>query len=84
MATIKFKTNSSYEVQQVGSGYQVRIENCYWGGGAPPAGETSGNVDYSPYITAVPNPIGWGFGDTYDPTFLIVKQPPIIAALHPP
>jgi hypothetical protein len=51
------QNNMSYEAQQVGSGYQILAENCYWGGGAPPSGETSGNVDYAPYTTTCPAPL---------------------------
>jgi parallel beta-helix repeat protein len=76
------QSNSSYEVQQTGSSNQVQIENCYWGGGAPGAGEISGNVDYSFYATTTPDPVGWGFSDTYDPTLRILRgQDSIIVAL---
>lgn len=41
-------------------------------GGAPAPSEISGNVDYTPYTTTVPNPVGWGYGDGYDPSYIIV------------
>jgi hypothetical protein len=63
------QSNSNYEAQQIGSGYQILAENCYWGGGAPAL--VSGNVDYSPYTTTQPDPVGWGQSDTYDPSYLL-------------
>jgi hypothetical protein len=74
------QNNSSYEAQQVGSGYQILAENCYWGGGAPAPSEISGNVDYTPYTTTLPNPVGWGQNDAYDPSLRIWLGDSIIVA----
>lgn len=79
------QSNTNYEAQMVGSsGYQLRAENCYWGGGAPPANEISGNVDYAPHVTTLPNPIGWGQSDGHDPSYLVQPQPNPTIAMTPP
>jgi hypothetical protein len=67
------QNNSNYEAQQVGGGYQIKAENCYWGGGAPAPGDISGNVDYTPHTTTLPSPVGWGQSDTYDPSYIKVS-----------
>ncbi|MDZ7364181.1 MAG: right-handed parallel beta-helix repeat-containing protein [candidate division KSB1 bacterium] len=74
------QSNSSYEAQQVGSGYQILAENCYWGGGAPAPSEISGNVDYTPYTTTLPNPVGWGQNDAYDPSLRMWQEDSVIVA----
>lgn len=79
------QSNTNYEAQMVGSsGYQLRAENCYWGGGAPAPSEISGNVDYSPHVTTLPNPIGWGQSDGHDPSYLVQPQPNPTIAITPP
>jgi hypothetical protein len=72
--------NVGYEAQQVGGGYQILAENCYWGGGAPPPSEISGNVDYTPFASTQPNPVGWGQSNFYDPSLRIWREDSIIVA----
>ena len=60
----QIQSNTGYQARQVSSG-QLKAENCYWGN---ELGDVSGNVDYVPYLTSVPSPVGWGQSDTYDPS----------------
>ncbi len=60
--------NTSYEAQRAGSGSgALMAEQCYWSG---QNSNISGNVDNSPALSSAPNPVGWGQGDSYDPTYL--------------
>jgi len=60
----QIQDNGGYQAKHAGSG-QLKAENCYWAG---QQADISGNVDNSPFLTSVPNPVGWGQSDTYDPS----------------
>jgi len=58
--------NTGYQAQhQAYSGGQLRAEQCYW---AFSETDISGDVDNVPYLSSAPNPAGWGYSDSYDPS----------------
>ncbi|MDZ7359447.1 MAG: hypothetical protein ONB46_01795 [candidate division KSB1 bacterium] len=60
--------NTSYEAQQVGSGYQLAAKRNYWSG---QQSNISGNVTTTPVLGSQPSPVGWGKATGYDPTLRI-------------
>ncbi len=66
----QIQDNTLYQAQHSGSG-QLQAEQCYWAG---QQNDISGNVDNSPYLASVPSPVGWGQGDSYDPSYLIPSK----------
>lgn len=64
--------NAGYEAHDNGFGYILRAERCYWGGQQT---NIYGNVDVTPYLTSLPNPVGWGQSDGYDPSYLVKPKP---------
>ncbi len=72
--------NTSYEAQQVGAGYQLWAQNCYWSG---QQSNVTGAVYTSPVLSSQPSPVGWGKGSSHDPTYLIVSPPGTIAETPP-
>jgi hypothetical protein len=72
--------NTGNEAQQVGSGYQLWAQSCYWSG---QQSQVSGTVFTSPVLPSQPSPVGWGKNTSYDPTLRIGTPPAIIATLIP-
>lgn len=64
--------NAGYEAHDNGFGYLLRAERCYWGGQQT---NIYGNVDVTPYLTSLPNPVGWGQSDGYDPSYIVKANP---------
>lgn len=67
----QIQDNGAYQASQPGSG-QLRAEQCYWAGQQT---DISGNVDNVPFLSAAPNPVGWGQSDTYDPSLIMMRHP---------
>lgn len=67
----QIQDNGGYQARQGGTG-DLRAEQSYWSGQHT---DINGNVDNVPYLSTVPDPIGWGKSDGYDPSLLIMPKP---------